>query len=304
MSALHISLFGHLRMTHDGCPSEVVIAPAIQPLLAFLLLHRHRTHSRERLADLFWSDHTQDRARCCLRTALWRLHRLFEEAGIPYEAYLTTSSTGEIGFDQESDYWLDVATFEEQSAQVLAQPVHATGTADIQQLENALELHTGELLENLYDDWVLWERERLQRLYLNSLAYLLHYYKYHGAYEKSLEYGHKILFHDPLREEIHREIMELHLESGQRALAIQQYETCRNILASELDIQPMEETQAAYTRIISESNHQSQRIRSNNPTCVQQALEQIGLGMQSLKNAQEQFQQAIHLIIKNDQPPI
>jgi DNA-binding SARP family transcriptional activator len=296
VSALHIFLFGHLRITHDGCSSEVMVAPAIQPLLAFLLLNRHRTHSREKLADLFWGDHKQDRARCCLRTALWRLRRLFEAAGIHSEAYLMTSPTGEISFDQESDYWLDVAAFEEQSVQVLAQSIHATETADIQRLENALELYTGELLENLYDDWVLWERERLQRLYLNGLAYLLHYYKYHSAYEKSLEYGHKILFHDPLREEIHREIMELHLKNGQRALAVQQYETCRNILASELDIQPMEETQAAYARITSESKHLQSQHANSNPTCVQQAIQQVHLSMQSLKNAQQQLQRAIDLI--------
>jgi DNA-binding SARP family transcriptional activator len=251
------------------------------------------------LANLFWGDQDQDRARSCLRTALCRLRRTLESEGIPAETCLLTTPTGEIGFNQESEHWLDVAAFEELAGQVLAQPVHAIEAADAQKLERALRLHTGELLEGFYDDWVLWERERLQRLYLNGLAHLLHYYRRYGAYEQSLECGHKILLCDPLREEIHREMMQLYLESGQRALAVQQYETCRKILAAELNIQPMGETQALHTRAILEApqhhHRQPQPINLGESPCIQQALQQICVGIQVLQKAQEQLLRAIDL---------
>lgn len=297
MSALRVFLFGGFRMVHGDCSSEVKLTPGIQPLLAYLVLHRHRTHPREKLADLFWADYDQDRARSCLRTALCRLRRVLESRDILAETYLLTTPTGEVGFKQGSNYWLDVEAFEEQVGWVLAQPIYATETVDVQALENALQLYTGELLEGCYDDWILWERERLQRVYLNSLAYLLHYHKHHRAYEKSLECGHKILLSDPLREEIHREMMQLYLENGQRALAVQQYETCRQILASELNIQPMEETQALYARIISKADlDQAQPVDVGESTRVQQALQQICSGIQKLEEAQNQFQRAIQLI--------
>ena len=298
MSVLRVFLFGGFRMVHDGRAVEVRVTRAVQPLLAYLLLHRHRTHSREKLVNLFWSDCDQDRARSCLRTALYRLRRVLESADIPPEAYLLTEPTGEVGFDQDSAYWLDVESFEEQAEQVLAKPVHAIEAADAQRLEDALQLHSGELLEGFYDDWILWERERLQRLYLNSLAYLLHYHKHHGACEQGLECGHKILLHDPLREEIHREMMQLYLEGGQRALAVQQYETCRQVLASELGIQPMEETQVLHAQIITETHHHQPRTPDSgeSTTGIQQALQRLCLGIQILQEAQEQLRRAINLI--------
>jgi DNA-binding SARP family transcriptional activator len=297
MSVLHVFLFGGFRVVHGNRSLKVKVTRAIQPLMAYLLLNRHRTHSREKLANLFWGDQDQDRARSCLRTALCRLRRTLESEGIPAETCLLTTSTGEVGFNQKCKHWLDVAAFEELAGQVLSQPINAIEAAEAQKLERALRLRTGELLEGFYDDWVLWERERLQRLYLNGLAHLLQYYRHHEAYEQSLECGHRILLCDPLREEIHREMMRLYLESGQRALAIQQYETCRKILATELNIQPMKETQALYTRAIlqvHQPHHRQPRpINLGGCSRVQQALQQICVGIQVLQEAQEQLLQAI-----------
>ncbi|MFQ5854953.1 MAG: BTAD domain-containing putative transcriptional regulator, partial [Anaerolineae bacterium] len=210
MSILRISLFGDVRIARDDWSSEVRVTRSVQALLAYLLLQRHRVHPREVLAGLFWGDHSENRARSCLSTALWRLRSALEPEGIPRGTYLVRTPAGEIGFNHESDHWLDVAVFEEQAGRVLAQPIDVTESAKVQELENALRLYTGELLEGFYDDWALRERERLRFLYLNSLAHLMHYHKYQGAYEESLAYGQQILQHDPLREEIHREMMRLY----------------------------------------------------------------------------------------------
>ncbi|MFQ5343214.1 MAG: BTAD domain-containing putative transcriptional regulator, partial [Anaerolineae bacterium] len=176
MSVLRISLFGSVRLAHDDRPSEMKVTRTVQALLAYLLLQRHRAHPREVVAGLLWDDHSEDRARSCLSTALWRLRCALEPEGIPRGTYLVTTPAGEIGFNHESDHWLDVAVFEEQAGQVQAQPIHTVEAADVQELESVLQLYTGDLLEGFYDDWALRERERLRLLYLNSLAYLMRYY--------------------------------------------------------------------------------------------------------------------------------
>ncbi|MFQ6102462.1 MAG: BTAD domain-containing putative transcriptional regulator, partial [Anaerolineae bacterium] len=193
MRVLRISLFGGVRIAHDGQISGMKVTRIVQTLLAYLLLQRHRSHPREVLAGLFWGDHSQERARSCLSTALWRLRRVLEPEGTPRGTYLMTTPAGEIGFNRESDHWLDVAVFEEQVGRVLAKPIHAVEAAGVRELESALQLYRGELLEGFYDDWALRERERLRCLYLNSLAHLMRYYKHHGAYEQSLAYGQQIL---------------------------------------------------------------------------------------------------------------
>jgi DNA-binding SARP family transcriptional activator len=125
----------------------------------------------------------------------------------------------------------------------------------------------------------------------------MRYYRHHQAYEESLACGRQILNHDPLREEIHREIMQLYLESGQRALAVRQYEICREILATELGIPPMEETRALYAQIVpGTSQSQPQPNLPPEPANLKQALRQLRLTVQGFDEARERLQRAIQLV--------
>ena len=112
MSVLRIHLFGCVRIEQEGGRASEKPTRAVQGLLAYLLLQRHRCHSRDVLCGLFWADQDEDSARGCLNTALWRLRRVLEPEGIPRGTYLTKTADGEIGFNCESDYWLDVAVLE------------------------------------------------------------------------------------------------------------------------------------------------------------------------------------------------
>lgn len=140
MSVLRISLFGRVRVVHDGGPAEAEVTRTVQALLAYLLVHRHRHHPREALAGLFWGDRNQARARGCLRTALWRVRRALEPDGVPQGTYLVTTAAGDVGFNCVSPHWLDVAMFEENIARVLRRPVNEVDTATAAELEQALEL--------------------------------------------------------------------------------------------------------------------------------------------------------------------
>jgi DNA-binding SARP family transcriptional activator len=115
MSALRVQLFGTVRVSHDGRPQDARVIHAVQSLLAWLLLHRRKTHAREALAALFWGEQSEARARSCLSTALWRLRQVLEPAGIPRGTYLIGQSEA-VGFNCASDYWLDVAAFEDRVA--------------------------------------------------------------------------------------------------------------------------------------------------------------------------------------------
>jgi DNA-binding SARP family transcriptional activator len=105
-------------------------------------------------------------------------------------------------------------------------------------------------MEGYYEDWVLRERERLRNRYLYGLAFLMSAYHLKGNLEASLACGQKILQQEPLREEIHRAMMRLYFQAGQRAMAIQQYELCCAALKAELEITPMPETEMLFQRIV------------------------------------------------------
>ena len=249
MSALRVSLLGTVRVDHRGRSSETGLGRAVKGLLGYLALFSKRIHSREVLAGIFWGDSSEDRARSCLSTTLWRLRKVLEPSPLPTGAYLVTTPTGEIGFNRESDYWIDVEDFENKVRTFLAEPCESLRADAIRQVENALILYKGELLEGFYDEWALRERERFRALFVKCQIHLLHHYRHHHAWEKGLVCAQNILNLDPLREEIHREMMRLYCHNGQRALALRQYATCREILASELNTSPMEETQFLFAQI-------------------------------------------------------
>ncbi len=75
MSILRISLFGDMHITHDDGPAITNVTRTTQALLAYLLLRPHRPQPRDILADVFWGDRSQERARSSLKTALWELLR-------------------------------------------------------------------------------------------------------------------------------------------------------------------------------------------------------------------------------------
>ncbi len=250
MSMLRAYFFGRIRLTQDDSQVDIKIPPIIQSLLAYLLLYRDRTHPRYVLANLFWGENRHEYAHGCLNTALWRLRQILEPKGTPNGTFLRVTRGGEIGINRDSPLWLDLSIFEEQVDRILAKSVVQIETQDILRLESTDKLYQGELLEGFDDDWVLCERERLHIKYLNSLVYLMQFYALQDNPEKSLAYCQKILAIDPLREEIHRSAMRLHMQKGDRAQAVRQYKACEALLSKELGIPPMEETQELYRQLL------------------------------------------------------
>ena len=303
MGILQVALFGGMRVTHNNWLTEVIMTREIQALLAYLLLQRHRIHSREALAGIFWGEYTQEKSHGSLNTALWKLKKVLEPKGIPVGTYLISGHSHEVGFNHKSQYWLDVEIFEEKTNYLLTSDWHTVNESHAHELKKSQELYQGELLEGFYEDWALHERERLRALYSKSLIYLLHYYGFHGLYEQAIAYGQQILDMNSLREEIHREMMRLYVENGQRALALQQYEICRATLAKELGIAPMEDTQALYTQIFDAANKSGTRKNANEETSLDQALRQIREAGQTIDLAKEQIQRAYQLIAKYSEHP-
>ena len=287
MTGLRIYLFDTVRVVRAERHQEINLTLKTQALLAFLLLNGERLHPREQVASVFWPDHSPKQARSSLSTTLWRLRRRLEPKRSLKGRYLITTANDEIGFNWRSQFWLDVNRFEEQARTILNAPVYGLQDNQIQSLEDRLKLYTGHLLNGHYDEWIISKREWFRGLYLTCLEKLMAYYHQQGGYEQSLSYGQRILQVEPTNEAVHREMMRLYFESGQRALAIQQYEVCCDILARELDISPLEETHALYHQIVGR-----QDLPATIPvdrTDLQDALTQYKLAINAFEKAQHQL---------------
>jgi tetratricopeptide (TPR) repeat protein len=159
-----------------------------------------------------------------------------------------------LGFNPLSDVWLDIAAFEEgcQRAEDLGpEPTDQRGAV----LREAIALYRADLLVDCYADWALLERERLRLLYLRALSRLFELHRQRGEIDDAINAAQRLLAIDPLREEIHRDLVELHLHAGRPQVALAQYDACATVLRRELAVEPMPETRALLKRALHQQTH-------------------------------------------------
>jgi DNA-binding SARP family transcriptional activator len=295
MGTLQIYLLGNMRVINSEYPEELRLTPAVQALLAYLVLRRDCYHSRQKLAGLFWGEVEEKRAQNCLRTALWRLRQVLEPGETIPGTYLITTANHEVGFNCNSDYWLDVQMLEQANGYIRALPETLEGT-QVTILESAIDLYKGDLLATCYEDWVITERARLEQAYVAVLTWLMRYHRQLGNHNKSVTYGEKILSLDPLREGIHREMIELYIEMREQTLALRQYQRCEQVLAEELNVKPMPETKALIATVLRSRQEDSNTFQAYG---FRQLLVQLEQSLLRLEETREQVVRTIEMMRYN-----
>jgi len=213
---LKIQLLGQSRILRDGI---LVDLPGFRPLalLAYLIPSR-KPYSRQHLIDLLFDGPADPRA--ALR---WTLTKLRKAIG---DEFILTDKQ-EVSFNFQSDYWLDVSAFE----------------------AGETELYQGDFLEGLYlrdaprfEDWLIFERQRLRGKCQASLEQQLEVYKTQGDQTALLVTAQQLLKLDNSREDWHYALIYAYAKMGKRAAALEQYEKCRQILRKEWGVDPSPET--------------------------------------------------------------
>jgi DNA-binding SARP family transcriptional activator len=120
----------------------------------------------------------------------------------------------------------------------------------VQLIENALELYRGNLLDGWYQDWCLFERERLQNMYLSMLDKMMGYCELYQRFEQGISYGVQILRYDRAHERTYANLMRLHYQAGDRTAALHQYERCVAALREELSVEPSRQTSELYELVM------------------------------------------------------
>ncbi|SDJ88642.1 AfsR/SARP family transcriptional regulator [Natronincola ferrireducens] len=211
-------------------------------ILAYLVTHRNQKISRDRISALFWSESSYKSSKYNLRYTLWSIKKTLKDKGIEEDIILAPDKESCSIIIEEESWWSDVVLLEK--------------FPDVYKSVEIIDLYQGEFLQDInlkgnpeLDDWIIYERERLQKLYFNGLLRLTKEFSELGQYNKGILCLNKLLYINPLQEEIHKELMELYYLKGDRVLALQQYEKCAEILRSELNISPVEDMRELYERI-------------------------------------------------------
>lgn len=305
MPTLNIYLFGKFCVRRNGREIEGLDARKVQELFCYLLLHRDHALSREMLASLLWPETTTTLSKKNLRQALWQLQSALGSQSESIDERILLVEPEWIRLNTEADFWLDVAALENAFQLVQKVPGQELDAQKAQILQNAVELYQGPLLEGWYQDWCLYERERLQSMYLMMLEKLMWDCEVRRDYETGLLYGMRIMCYDRLRERTHRRLMRLHYLNGDRAAALRQFEQCATVLDKELGVGPSKHTIALYKQIQADQLEAPEPILTSASTIstleivpppLLEVLEQLMQLQGALSELQDQVQESIEVV--------
>ena len=209
---------------------DVVDVPAPgRRLLGFLALQvpdgrrpARRVLDRGYVAGVLWPETSDARAAASLRTTLWRLHNLRTDPVV------STSTTVGLAPDMRVD------------TVVLQSIAAALGRRepDLDMHEIVPEHLAGELLPELWDSWLVLERERLRQISLHALERLSELLSDAGDHARAVLAALAAVELEPLRETANRRLVTAHLAEGNIAEAIRHYQRYAALLARELGIAP------------------------------------------------------------------
>ncbi len=243
---LHIRLLGEFNLIYGDQPVTTVNTARLQSLLAYLVLHCVRHHRRSVLAALLDPEVSESRARHTLSHAIWQLRRSLPD--------LIESDRDSVGLSPDAALWVDALEFERLATPHIQEAAGAFAPEACTDLRQAIQLYRGDLLEGLYDDWLLVERERLHEIYLQSLESLAQLEKSAGRYHAALDAALTLALADPLRGSAQRQVMQLYFCLGRPEAALHQFELYRQMLSAELGVAPEPET-LALAQAIADRTH-------------------------------------------------
>jgi DNA-binding SARP family transcriptional activator len=221
---VEIRLLGDLQVARDGSALPLPASKKTRALLAYLAATA-ASHSREKLCDLLWPGPEDPRA--ALRWSLTKIRALLDDR-----------TTTRIVADRER-VQLDVEDIRIDLAEVRAKLASAPFELATETLREVAARFRGELLEGLdladayrFHEWLAAERESARALRLRVLGALID--RLANNPEVALLFARERVAVDPLAESAHVAVVRLLAQLGNRRGALEQFDTCTRILATEL----------------------------------------------------------------------
>lgn len=240
---IEIKTLGSFQVSHNGTiiePKAFASAKA-RDLLAYFVNVRSKSVTLDRVIDAIWSEGTGSTSG--FHTALYRVRAALRQKGEKEKFILS-----EVG-----EYRLDSAKFDidiDQFDNLLKRAKHAEQDKSIEFYEQALALYQGDYLDNLYYEWVVVERERLQRDYLTAIHNYSNFLLKDAQYHKASAWLYKALELEPYDEHLHIRYMQTLHQMGQQQNIIAHYHHLLDLLQEAFNAAPMTETQSAYKALL------------------------------------------------------
>jgi DNA-binding SARP family transcriptional activator len=220
MNSASLCLLGGPVVIKNG--RRLAIPEGSKRLLVFVTLNGGRV-SRRHAAGTLWPYGDDDRAAGNLRSALWRLRG----------ASIDVLHADKWMLYLDPELSVDITQLSRWATRIIQ------GGADVSDLEK-LELNPEvfDLLPGWYDEWVLFERERVRQRVLHAMESLVRWLISRGLFADAVEMAVTAVGAEPLRESAQRVLIEAHLAEGNFVEAHRAYMAYDEMLGAELGVTP------------------------------------------------------------------
>jgi DNA-binding SARP family transcriptional activator len=191
-------------------------------LLVFVALSSGRV-DRRYAAGLLWPVGIDERAAGNLRSALWRL----KCAGIDL------LESDKCSLMLRPGTVVDVRILCEWAARLVGGSATAADLCAVNWRNDVMDL-----LPGWYDDWVIFERERIRQRLLHALEVLSRRLALAGRCAEAVEAAISAVSADPLRESSNKVLIEAHMAEGNLIEARRAYQRYRDTVRRELGVEP------------------------------------------------------------------
>jgi len=202
-----------------------------EELFAFLIDHRGRFVSRNKVIDSLWEDYEGDRAITHFNTTLHYVKKALQQHGVKFH----------IEYDRGS-YRLDIGGLDCDYYRFLnlLEGLQTVNEINICEYEEAAGLYTGEYLSDREFAWAERNRLMLRDLYINMLLKLAVYYKEAGKKDKIIHWMKTGLVHEPLHREMNYLLIEALIDNNDFISAARYFDIYRSGLKKTLEKEPDE----------------------------------------------------------------
>lgn len=249
---LLIQLFGSAEfLVLDKAVTTKLSAKSLA-ILVFLLCHEQHRATREKLASMFWSE-SFDTATYNLRYNLWNIKKVIppDENG---EDFLITSKDF-CAINPAYQYTSDLNRLNE----LLQVPISGLDRKALLEIMQILEQ---EFLEEFYirncdefNDWVLFERTRYQKLAQQVQERLYESYMAEQNLPGAENALCSLLRINPYEERYYCRMIELCVRKGERHSAIRWYKSCEELLRKDLNLAPSKQLRELYLELTAQEDH-------------------------------------------------
>ncbi|GAA2846465.1 hypothetical protein GCM10020220_039850 [Nonomuraea rubra] len=228
-------LLGHLAVVDGGGRAINVRAAKQQAILAVLMLRPGGVVSVDRLMTELWPDEPPATARASLQTYVYRLRRTLAPLSVHGVDLITLGNGYTLTVPDRA---VDIRTFERRFTQG-SQALTAGSPAEAARLlREALDLWRGPLAPEIDVETVRRERRRLDVLHLTASELWVAAGLQLGLHDGVIPELERLVEAHPLRESLWELLLRALAARGRRAEALAAYRRMRDILSTELGVEP------------------------------------------------------------------